>query len=162
MTTKSITDSPIEDVLTPMSPAVGDYLALDDALPFMDAQIEANKKIDELETAFRQLKVDSETSDGQRQRGFELAIGQLNHYFEVSTNQLNAYQTKLNEQDRQIEALNKVLTELRSSTEDLQEWKKNTSDWCASLMDVLFGNEGSDKNVLPINALQGWIEESPV
>jgi hypothetical protein len=44
--------------------------------------------------------------------------------------------------------------------EDLEEWREKLTEWAESLMLVLWGT--SPRTAPRVNALQGWMEESPV
>lgn len=59
------------------------------------------------------------------------------------------------------QTLREEINDINARMSSWEEWKDVTSDWCNSLMSFLFGDTVMSE-APQINALQDWMEQSPV
>lgn len=62
---------------------------------------------------------------------------------------------------RQLHVLKEEIDDLHTRVVSWDEWKEITSEWCNSLMVMLFGDTVMDE-APQISALQDWMEQSPL
>ncbi|KAF1971154.1 hypothetical protein BU23DRAFT_570150 [Bimuria novae-zelandiae CBS 107.79] len=140
---------------------MSEFEALRDAIPKMDAEFDSRKQVEQLEATVKKMADEHKDKMSEMRQTFETALERTNGFLVVTANHVEELQNRLKEQERLNRVRKEEMNDLHARILSWDEWKEVTSEWCNSLMALLFGDTVMS-DAPEINALQGWIEQSPV
>ncbi|KAL5373866.1 hypothetical protein PMIN04_012686 [Paraphaeosphaeria minitans] len=140
---------------------MSEFEALRDAIPKMDAEFDSRKKVEQVEAVVKKMADEHEEKMNEMRQAFEKALRGTNDFLVITANHVEELQNRLKEQEIHNQGLKEDIDHLHARMSGWEDWKEVTSEWCNSLMVMLFGD--TVMNDAPqLNALQDWMEQSPV
>ncbi|KAL5370999.1 hypothetical protein DPSP01_014548 [Paraphaeosphaeria sporulosa] len=127
----------------------------------MDAEFDSRKKVEQVEAMVKKMADDYKDQTNQMRQAFETTLRGTNDFLVITANHVEELQNRLKQQEQHIHALREEIDDLHTRVVSWNEWKEITSEWCNSLMVMLFGDTVIN-DAPQLNTLQDWMEQSPL